>query len=63
VAGKTVVVESPEPDPNYLPNRDARGDHKPEQTARLNVRGLRPVVENLSEIMNFVRTLRPGTLR
>jgi hypothetical protein len=54
VAGKTAVVEHPEPDPNNLQNLDARGDDKPGHTNGLSQeddRYLRSVVENSSEIM------------
>jgi hypothetical protein len=57
VAGKTVVVEIPEPDPNNLPNRDPRGDDKPGHTNGLSQeddRCLRSAVENSSEIMKVV---------
>jgi hypothetical protein len=57
VAGKTVVVELPEPDPNNLPNRDPRGDDKPGHTNGLSQeddRCLRSAVENSSEIMKVV---------
>jgi hypothetical protein len=57
VAGKTVVVELPEPDPNNLPNRDPRGDDKSGHTNGLSQeddRCLRSAVENSSEIMKVV---------
>jgi hypothetical protein len=56
VAGKTAVVEPPEPDPNNLPNLDPRGDDKPGHTKGLSQeddRYLRSVVENSSEFMKF----------
>jgi hypothetical protein len=57
VAGKNAVVEPPEPDPNNLPNRDPRGDHKPGHTNGLSQEDywcLRSVVENSSEITKGV---------
>jgi hypothetical protein len=54
MAGKTAVVEPP--DPNNLPNLDQRGDDKPGHTNGLyreDDRYLRPVVENSSEIMKI----------
>jgi hypothetical protein len=63
VAGKTVVVEPPEPDPNNLPNRDPGGDDKPEHTNGLSQeddRWWRSVVENSQEIM---KVDLDGTLR
>ena len=63
VAGKTAVVEPPEPDPNNLPNLDLRGDDKPGHTNGLSEeddRYLRSVVENTSEIMKFVDGTLPS---
>jgi hypothetical protein len=57
VAGKTVVVEPPEPDENNLPNRDPHGEDEPEHTygpSQEDARCLRSVVENSSEIMKVV---------
>jgi hypothetical protein len=56
------MVESPEPDPNNLQNRDPRSDDKPEHTnghSREDGRCSRPVAENYQEIIMFV----DGTLR
>jgi hypothetical protein len=57
VAGKTAVVEPPEPDPNNLPNLDLRGDHRPGHTNGLSQeddRFLRSVAEHSSEITMVV---------
>jgi hypothetical protein len=64
VAGKTEVVEPPEPDPSNPPNRGPRGDDKPGHMNGLSQeddRCLRPVVENSSEMMKVVDLC--GTLR
>src|SRR5215207_3527501 len=69
VAGKTVVVEPPEPDENNLPNRDPHGEDEPEHTygpSQEDARCLRSVVENSSEIMKVVAldgTLLSGAWR
>jgi len=69
VAGKTAVREPPEPDPNYIPNRDPRGDDKPWHTNGLSQeddRRMRSAVENSSEILKDVDlygTLRPMAWR
>jgi hypothetical protein len=57
VAGKSVMVEPPEPDRNNLPNRAPHGEDKPEHTygtPQEAARCLRPVVENSSESMKVV---------
>jgi len=62
VAGKTVVVEPPEP--NNPRNRDPRGEDKSGHTNGLSQeddRPLRSVVENSSEIMKVTGV--DGTLR
>jgi hypothetical protein len=62
VAGKTVVVEPP--DPNNLRNSDPRGEDKSGHTNGLSQkddRRLRSVVENSSEIMKVTGV--DGTLR
>jgi hypothetical protein len=64
VAGKTAVVEPPEPDPNNLPNRDPRGDDKTGHNNGLSQeddRCLRSAIENPAEIMKAVDLY--GTLR
>jgi hypothetical protein len=56
MAGKNVMVESPEPDPNNLQNRDPRSDEKAEHInghSQEVDRCSRPVAENPSEIMPF----------
>jgi hypothetical protein len=61
VVGKTAVIESLEPDPNNLPNRDPHGEDKPGHTnglSREDDRCLRTVVEHFSEIMKVVDTDR-----
>jgi len=57
VAGKTVVVEPLEPDPNNLPKCDPHGEDMPEHTygpPQEDARCLRSVVESSSEIMKVV---------
>jgi len=55
VAGKTAVVEPP--DPNNVPNLDPRGDDKPGHTngySQEDDRCLRSIIQNSSKIMKFV---------
>jgi PAS domain S-box-containing protein len=64
VAGKNVVVEPPERDPNNQPNGDLYDDHKPGNTSgtpREVDLWLRSVVENSSEIIKVIDA--DGTLR
>jgi hypothetical protein len=64
VAGKTAVVEPPEPDPNNLQNSDPRGDDKTGHNNGLSQeddRSLRSAIENPAEIMKAVDLY--GTLR
>ena len=49
VAGKTTLVEPPEPDPKNAPNRNPYGNDRPANTN--GPPGRRPVVEDFSEIM------------
>jgi hypothetical protein len=69
MAGKTVVVEPPKPDPKNLPDRDPRGHDQPAHTNGLSQeddRYLRSVAENSSEIIkcgNLDVTLRSRAWR